>query len=144
MPEIPWHGPDQPYETTLGHAHFADGVVVATVKLPEHPDLGKASGKPAILFEFGQSHPDGPAHMWPPMILTFGDDEDPAALVRLVTAAVGDLERVATLKVPAAPPAPAEVHCPGCDVRLHGAVAARGACLACFPTIPGDEERGRG
>lgn len=139
MGEIPWHGPSEPYETTLGHAHFADGVVVATVKLPDHPDLGAASGKPAILFKFGQAHPDGPAHMWPPMILTFGPDDDPEALVRLVTAAVNDLPRMADLVPPAPPPPPRAVHCPGCDVLLHGAVAARGGCLACFPTIPGDE-----
>jgi hypothetical protein len=31
-----------------------------------------------------------------------------------------------------------EVRCPGCGQRLFGDVAARGACLACFPPVPHD------
>jgi hypothetical protein len=31
------------------------------------------------------------------------------------------------------------VNCPGCGVKLHGHVAIRGACLACYPTLPGDD-----
>lgn len=141
MGEIPWSGPSEPYETTLGHAHFANCVVIATLKLPDLPDLGDARGKPAILFEFGQGKPGRPPHMWTPLVLTFGDDDDPQALVRLVTSAVNDLPRVAAFATPESPPPSKATHCPGCGVQLHGAVAQRGGCLACFPTIPGDENR---
>lgn len=141
MTEVPWSGPSEPYETTLGHAHFANGVLIATLKLPDQAELGDAAGKPAILFHFGHGSPGCPPKMWPPLVLTFGEDDDPEALVRLVTSAVADLPRVAAFIPPESPPPPADTHCPGCGVKLHGAVAERGGCLACFPTIPGDEGR---
>lgn len=136
MPVTPWHGPDEPYETRLGHAHFANGLLVATVKLPAEPLLGPHSDKPAILFDFVEARPGQPIAKYPPFVLTFTGDDEPAGLVELVTRAVDDLERVATWQPPPPPPV---THCPGCGVKLHGAVAKRGACIACFPTIPGDD-----
>lgn len=135
MGEIPWSGPPEPYEVELPSAFMVDGVVVATVRLPPMPEvLVDRAGKPAILFQFAT----GPQPLTP-IVLTFGENDDPEALVRLITAAVADLPRIAAATPPAPTAPPAVTHCPGCDVRLHGAVAERGGCLACFPTIPGDE-----
>ncbi len=136
MPSTEWSGPSEPYEVKLGHVHPADGVIVATVKLPDAPsELGVSSGKPAILFEFAQTRPDG-IHRWPPVVLTFHDAEEPEALVRLIRSAVDDLALAATWK-PKPPATP--THCPGCNVKLFGAIAERGGCLACFPVLPGDQ-----
>lgn len=132
MPVSPWGGPPEPYETRLGHAHFASGVIVATVKLPDEPALGLHRNKPGILFDFVDGTP-GNLHRYPPFVLTFMGDDEPPALVGVVTAAVADLDRAATWE----PPKPPRIkNCPGCGVRLHGAVAERGGCLACFPELP--------
>lgn len=58
---------------------------------------------------------------------------DPAALAELAAAsdAAHDANRAAGLL-----PGSSPVRCPGCGSRLFGAVAVRGACLACYPDLP--------
>lgn len=84
-----------------------------------------------LLFIFGVDlGPGSPASRLQPILYTGDADE----LLEILTNAVTDLK--ATLDD--TPPAP-HVHCPGCNARLFGAVAARGACLGCYPKLPEGE-----
>lgn len=103
---------------------------------------------PAQTLQNGTEMPEGPAigfqfsspalGLIPNIVVVGLSDREMDELVRAVRNAV-KVARRHRLRSPIPPPGP--VHCPGCNLRLHGEVAKRGACVKCFPTLPGDEGR---
>lgn len=110
---------------------IADGVVINEVYGEEQTraDGTVLPAGPGIGFQFtvdGQLVPN---------IVMMMTDREMDELARSVKRAIRMARRHR-----AVPPGPvATVYCPGCNLRLFGAVAQRGACTKCFPTLPGDE-----
>jgi len=104
-------------EVDLRSAVWADNAAFAVV--PEIPPEWPNGGHPGLWIAFSfQGRP------YPPVLLL---GEPLTAVIDAVKEALVDLP---------APVAPPLVLCPGCGGRLFGSVAARGACLACFPPLP--------
>jgi hypothetical protein len=113
-------------------AIFADGVTLGAVAVPDNQPI---RGGPALLFAFSF----GGRYLGKPVLLA-----PIGAVAQLVADAIASTEdpewyAESIAKAEAAQAAyQAEVHCPGCGRRIFAEVAARGACLDCFPKIPDD------
>jgi len=93
---------------------MADNIGFKVVPADQSPH-----GGPGLLIEFVYRNDH-----YQPVLLVGHDIESLRRLPATLTGALTAL------------PAPAgEVRCPGCTVQLHGQIAARGACLTCFPVV---------